>query len=126
MLVTRLAGTGAEGLGLAFAITEQAVTSVVERTWELERVLQRLAWEIEATGVLAGLKEPPATTNLVALVKRSQEVASRYGRRRAVSGSGNATSRRLCRSGVFAELIQPHQEPSALVGHPSCLANVQR
>jgi PAS domain S-box-containing protein len=67
MLVTRLAGTEAEGLGFAFAITEQGAAPMVERTWELERVLQHLAWEIEATGVLAGLKEPSATTNLVAL-----------------------------------------------------------
>jgi len=72
MLVTRLVGANAEGLGFAFAITDQDPTRVVERAWELERVLQHIARQIEATGVVAGLWEAPATTNFPALSGLSQ------------------------------------------------------
>lgn len=80
MLVARLAGHTAEGLGFAFAITDRRFAHVVERAWELERVLQHIAREIEATGVLAGLWGTPAATSVPALAglsARELEIVTR-------------------------------------------------
>ena len=66
MLVTRLAGGAANGLGFAFALAD-SVPHVVDRTWELERVLQHIAREIETTGVLAGLWGTPGAAPVPAL-----------------------------------------------------------
>jgi len=80
MLVTRLAGSAAEGLGFGFAVTSDTPSGVVERAGELERTLQHIAREIEATGVLAGLWEMPATARLPAsagLSSREVEIVMR-------------------------------------------------
>ena len=67
MLVTRLAHDDADRHGFAFAITDSQRAHVVGRSWELERVLQHIAREIEATGVLAGSWATSATPRVPAL-----------------------------------------------------------
>jgi len=50
-----------------YAVAKLAPPHVVDRTWELERVLQQIAREIEATGVLAGSWGPTASPRVPAL-----------------------------------------------------------
>ena len=80
MLVTRMVGPSADALGFAFAITGHGPASGVHRNWELERALQHIAREIEATGVLAGIWGAPTTTRLSALAglsSRELEIVTR-------------------------------------------------
>lgn len=72
MLLTRLGGVEREGIGFAFVITDHELTRVVERAWELEGVLQRIARDIEASGVLTSSWAVSSTTNLPALSRLSQ------------------------------------------------------
>jgi DNA-binding CsgD family transcriptional regulator/PAS domain-containing protein len=67
MLVTRLVGNPLEDLGFAFAITDPSRPPVADRAWELESLIQRIAREVAATGVLAGLFGTPAATRVPAM-----------------------------------------------------------
>jgi PAS domain S-box-containing protein len=70
-LITPLAGPSTQGFGFAFALTDSVPRNVENRTGELENHLRRIAKEVAATGVLAGLLGSPAVTSLPSLAELS-------------------------------------------------------
>ncbi|MCW2672429.1 MAG: Response regulator containing a CheY-like receiver domain and an DNA-binding domain [Frankiales bacterium] len=65
--IAPLAGVRAPGFGFALAAEDPRVPDVATRAWELEGHLQRIAREIAASGVLAGLLSTPAATSVPAM-----------------------------------------------------------
>jgi PAS domain S-box-containing protein len=64
MLITGLASGLPESLGFAFAITDPAWARTEDRARELENLIDRIARELAATGVLARLFGMPAAAQL--------------------------------------------------------------
>jgi DNA-binding CsgD family transcriptional regulator len=65
--VTPLAGPSMPHFGFAFALTDPLASREADRTAELEGHLRRIAREVAAAGVLAGLLGTPAATALPAM-----------------------------------------------------------
>jgi len=72
MLITGLAGGVPESLGFAFAITDPSSRQADDRARELENLIHRIAREIAATGVTAGLFRTPAVGRLPAMAGLSR------------------------------------------------------
>jgi PAS domain S-box-containing protein len=78
VLVTALAG-GAPGLAFSLAPADRLTPSVADRAWELEGHLRRIAREVAASGLLAGLTETPtvaAVPAMAALSTRELEIVT--------------------------------------------------
>ncbi|MCW2669079.1 MAG: Response regulator containing a CheY-like receiver domain and an DNA-binding domain [Frankiales bacterium] len=65
--ITPVAGVRAPGFGFSLAAEDPRTPTVATRAWELEGHLQRIAREIAASGVLAGLLSTPAATSVPAM-----------------------------------------------------------
>ncbi|MCU1622988.1 MAG: Response regulator containing a CheY-like receiver domain and an DNA-binding domain [Frankiales bacterium] len=70
VLVTALAG-GVPGLAFSFAPADRLTPSVADRAWELEGHLRRIAREVAASGLLAGLTETPTAATIPAMATLS-------------------------------------------------------
>jgi PAS domain S-box-containing protein len=70
VLVTALAG-GVPGLAFSFAPADRLTPSVADRAWELEGHLRRIAREVAASGLLAGLIETPTAADVPAMATLS-------------------------------------------------------
>ncbi|MDQ1681021.1 MAG: hypothetical protein QOI42_1880 [Frankiaceae bacterium] len=66
-VITPLAGTAAPGFAFSVTPAQRITPRVDDRTWELEGHLRRIAREIAASGVLAGLTATPAATSVPAM-----------------------------------------------------------
>jgi PAS domain S-box-containing protein len=65
--VTPLAGEGAPGFAFSLSVAERIAPSVADRAWELEGHMRRIAREVAASGVLAGLTGTPTATTVPAM-----------------------------------------------------------
>jgi PAS domain S-box-containing protein len=66
-MITRLAGTAGPGFAFSVTAVDGTAPDVAQRAWELEGHIRRIAREIAASGVLAGLTGTPVATTVPAM-----------------------------------------------------------